>query len=497
MGINRRSIAVLLIFSLLLLPLAVSCGKETSRPVKKVEVNLDHARRGDKLDIVPEDVKFDGDTFTILSRTDNDWGNYLYELTSDGEHADAVDLAVKKRNETVENRFGIKLNIFDIPGQWDAKDDFIADFRTSVYSGCGSYDLVMSQQAYMANTSLFELYTNMYDVPYIKDDLTSNYFNRKMIDEISVGGTLYYLVGDYCLSYWEDMYAMYFNKKLAVLNSGEDIYDLVRNGDWTIDKCIELSRGMYRDINENSARDSSDRYGYISDITNTTDAWFSEFDVQATTRTEDGNIRLGIDQSKMVDILEKMINYFGTDDVYSVSTLSSSQKINEQPLDDIFTDGRALFYPATLGHEKNFCRTALDYGFVPYPKWDRTQQDYLTQSQNGYSVAVIPSDVKNIEKSGAVLDVLMAESKRYVTEAFFSDSAISSLLRDEDSIEMLDIIRNGVQVNFGYFYYQELRTGGIIRYLMDNNISYFVSYYAANQRSYEKNLEKILEKCKK
>ncbi|MFQ9149198.1 MAG: hypothetical protein ACLR5G_13490 [Eubacteriales bacterium] len=43
-------------------------------------------------------------------------------------------------------------------------------------------------------------------------------------------------------TYYDVTYAMYFNKKLAEdLNTG-DIYGLVNDGKWTLDKMAELSR---------------------------------------------------------------------------------------------------------------------------------------------------------------------------------------------------------------------------------------------------------------
>lgn len=491
----KRYIAFVLILTLTL-PILASCNTSVNEKKHADEVTLDTERKGEKLDIVPDDVKFEGETFTVLCRTDNEWGNYLHELSPDGENADPVDTAVIKRNNEVAERFGIEFNFVDVPGQWDVKDEFISDFRDSVNSGLGQFDLVMSQQAYLANTELFDLYTNMYDVPYIKDDLDSEYFFQNVKNEISVDGNLYFLVGDLCLTYWEYVFVMFFNKKLTEKYGYENIYDLVKTGDWTIDKCIEMSRGVYTDLNGNEMPDPADIYGYITDIVNTTDAWFSQFDVQTTKHVGDGNIILDIDQGKMADILDKMISFFGTNDVYTITTMSSDKQATDQPLDDIFTDGRALFYPASLEHEKALRRTSLSYGLVPYPKWNKTQKGYYSQPLNGYSAAVIPSDAKNLKKSGAVLDVLMAESFRSVTPAYF-DETLGVTLRDDDSKEMLDIIKNGVQCNFGYFYYEDLRTGGIIRYLVDNNISYFVSYYAANQRSYEKNLERILNKFQK
>ena len=57
---------------------------------------------------------------------------------------------------------------------------------------------------------------------------------------------------------------------------------------------------------------------------------------------------------------------------------------------------------------------------------------------------------------------------------------------------MLDIIREGVKVNFGYFYHCDIDTGRFMRVLLEDENSNFSSYYAANKKGYERNLKKIL-----
>ena len=471
---------------LMVLPLLVACGSGSSKS------DNEGGGEYDIIDKVGEDVDYDGATFTILCREDNAWGEYLHEISADENETDVVNQAVYNRNLQLEERINVDLDIYAIAGQWAVKDDFINTFRNSILAGDGAFDLIMSQQAYMCELGLNELYVNYNEVPYIKDDLDAEYFYQDLVNELTVNNKLYYMVGDYSLTLWEYLYVLFFNKKIAENENIEDIYQLVRDGSWTVDKMIELAKGLYRDLDGSGyANEDGDQYGYISDIVNTTDAWYSQFDCQPTSKDADGNVVISIDQGKMVSILEKMNAFFQTEDVYSYYT-NSSMTADEPEFDNIFTEDRALFYDATLSNAQKYRGMETDFGIVPYPKWDESQADYYTQAQNGYSVAVIPIDVKNVEMSGAALDILSATSYQLVIPAYYDVSLKNKYSRDEDSSEMLDIIREGIKVNFGYFYYAPLGMGGIIRQMVKENNSNFVSYYASNSKGYQRNLNKIL-----
>ncbi len=481
-----KTLIALLLCAAMLVPMLVSCdGKdEPDTPNGPDNINPDETPTS-----VPYDLKFEGEKFTILCREDNAYGEYLYEIMADENETELVNQAVYDRNLKVEERFGIDLIAQDIPGAWAQSGDFTNTFRNSIMSGSQSFDLIMSQQAYMCDLGLSDLYVNFYDVPYINEDINNVYFFQDNVKEMTVNGKLFYLVGDYSLTYWEFLYVMYFNKKIAENENLEDIYQLVRNGNWTIDKCMEMAKGVYRDLDGNGWPGEEDQFGFITDYENTSDALFSQFDVHSTSRDDSGNIVLGMDQGKMVSILEKMIDFYKTDDVFTHKTSSNDL---ESPFDAIFTEDRALFYPERLDRAQDYRDMETAFGIIPFPKWDENQQGYYTQAQNAYSVAVVPMDAKSLELSGAVLDVLSALSYDYVTPAYYDMALKNKFARDDESGEMLDIIREGIKVNFGYFYYGELGTGGIIRLLLHQENSNFVSYYAANSKGYERNLRKIL-----
>ncbi len=482
----KKILAILLVL-LMIVPMLVACGGDEGSSEGTNE-NLNSTAEGT---VVPEDVTFPGETFTVLCREDNAWGQYLHEIAADEDATELVNEAVYKRNLEVEERFQLeKLEAYPIPGHWAANEDFTNTFRNSILSNSGSFDLIMSQQTYMSDISLIELYTNFYDVPYVKDNLNADFYYQDIVEEMTIDGKLMYMLGDYSLTYWEDLYVMYFNKTMAENYNIGDLYQIVKDGEWTYDAMTEMVKGTWVDLNGDLWPGEEDSFGYVSEIENTTDALWDLFDVRMTSKNENGEIKIDVDQGKMVSILENMIEFKNTDDTHFIHT-DSSMTEDSIVTDKIFREGRALFYPATLNRAQDFRGMETDFGIIPYPKWDEHQEKYLTRS-HGYSIAVIPLDAPNLELCGAVFDVLTAISSNTVIPAYYDMALKDKYSRDDESGEMLDLIREGFTCNFGYFYGQDLNMGNEFRVMVGQDNSNFVSYYAVNQKGYERQLKKLM-----
>ena len=455
---NFKKILAVLLALVMLVPLLAACGKESGS-----EIDPDKPSQEETIGVVPPEVDFGGEDFTILCRESNSWGSWEDEIHADEQETEVVNQAVYNRNLAVSEALGVEIKVIPIPGHWTDAETFTNTFKNSILSGDGAFDIIVAQQAYMANLANVDLYMNMYDVPYVKDDLGSSYFYQDLVNELTVNDTLHYLIGDYTITYMDNINVMYFNKQIAVNENLGDIYQIVRDGEWTI--------------------------GYITDYGNTADGLFSQFDVQQTRKDEDGNIVADMDVGKVVSILETMIEFYKTDDVFTYAS-SSDQTPEEMPFNTIFTEDRALFYPDVLATAKTYRGMETDFGIIPVPKWSG-QEKYYTQAQAGYSVVVIPIDAPDLERAGAVIDALFAKSEELVLPAYYDMALKGKFARDNESGEMIDIIREGLCINFGFFY--DVGGGSMFRILLDGENSNFASYYAANKKGYERNIKTILK----
>ena len=91
-----------------------------------------------------------------------------------------------------------------------------------------------------------------------------------------------------------------------------------------------------------------------------------------------------------------------------------------------------------------------DFGIIPMPKHDDTQDRYYTCVLENMTVLGIPTSVKDPELSGLVLEMLAEEGYKSVVPTYFEKALGAKYVRDEQSNEMLDLILDTVWFDFAY-----------------------------------------------
>ena len=100
---NLKRILSLMLVLMMVLPMLVACGDHKGNSSGEGGGTITETDT-----VVPDDVKFSGETFTILCREDNAWGNWLHEIAADEDAPELVNEAVYKRNLEVEERFELE-----------------------------------------------------------------------------------------------------------------------------------------------------------------------------------------------------------------------------------------------------------------------------------------------------------------------------------------------------------------------------------------------------
>jgi hypothetical protein len=126
-----------------------------------------------------------------------------------------------------------------------------------------------------------------------------------------------------------------------------------------------------------------------------------------------------------------------------------------------------------------------DFGVLPIPK-KNAAQDYYSCDVNSWTGLgiTVPTTVVDMESIGIFLEAYAAESYKRVKPAYYDVLLSGKVARDEESLEMLDII-------FGNRTYD---IGAIGTYGTLNEVIYLVMNYDMNVSSW---VEKRLEKAQK
>ena len=472
---------------------AAACGDagkdeksgETSSKAEVSEPVTTAAGRDSVLDDLP-DKNFGGAEFIIMDRT-----KYIYEFTAEEETGDIMNDAIHERNRTVEERFNIKIGAYTMDCDWGSgTTQFNNALRASIQAGDGAFDLVAGYAAATPAIVSDGIFMNWNDLEY--NDFTKPWWSENVANELTINDKAYMMTGDISLSLWQEMFCFYFNKRLADEYKLDDIYGLVKSGDWTLDKLSELTKNTYQDLDGDGEKSEKDRYGFLLGYDTVIDNFMEAFEVKVTEKDSDGFPKIVFNSNSAVEAVEKLNSFVHNgDEVFFPQDGSEEMRIKMR---NMFSDGLGVFYAYTLGISEQLRAMDDDFGIIPYPKYDADQDGYHTTSRDNFSIFVVPMDVKDPEMTSIISEALCAESYKKVVPTFYDKALKTKAARDEDSSEMIDIIRDGLTFDWGYLHSDTLGgVGHIFVGLIRDNSNNVMSKYAENEEIYKTNLEKALK----
>ncbi len=497
----KRVIALMLVLSMMIVPLAACSGDSDDKPKETTaakdttaETTADPNAITTYLEPMDEELvelDYGGEQIHILSRKDKDYAGdelWVEELTND-----PVNDAIYNRNLAVAELLGVEF----IETRAGATNDLQQKVDIMVNSGDTTYDIVAGSVAYgtpMINDGLmYNLYDNGIDT-YL--DATKPWWAQFWIEEAEMGDRLYCITGAPALSLTRLMFVIYYNKDLAEDHGIDDLYDVVNEGKWTIDYLSELANGIYRDLNGNDLRDEEDEYGIGIDNYVNTDIFWSSFDMKFLQKKADGWYELATGSKEKISIaFDKVweLIYENTGSYW----LGGYDEEREEDFDELFANGTLLFAPLELKYAEteDFRNMQAEYGILPTPKYDEKQDTYYTYPHDQYTVFMVPITVRDPEMSGAVLEAMAYESYKTLQPMYYDIVLKGRYANDPESRAMLDMITTNVTVDAAWIYGRQLGlpAASVFRTLMGKESKSFAAEYSKHERT----LNKVLNAMQK
>ena len=133
-----------------------------------------------------------------------------------------------------------------------------------------------------------------------------------------------------------------------------------------------------------------------------------------------------------------------------------------------------------------------DYGILPIPKWDESQ-DYHVTINGSESTFGIPVNSSKTDRLGAVLELLAYESYKTVTPAYYEEALKIKYTRDDTAAQIIDIIKNGARFNPTVQMSKLL--GGTDYYIIECAVagSSLATKFASIEKSMTAKLDEVLE----
>lgn len=476
-----KKLICFILMAVMLLPTVIACGEKTppvsgdttptvtdGGTVTEPTVTTEPPEMPD----IPEDAFYDDYTFTVLVT-----GNFNNnDFQSDGLGTDVVSDAIYRKNSAVEAQLGIVIeNIDEIAfGSSGGSGTGFTKMKKAYDAASFDYDIAMIGTYDVANLAQSGYIADINEVPGI--DTSRSWWDQMANRDLTINGKLLYTTGDISLTDNIITHCIMFNKGILASNSNLlDPYQLVREDKWTYDVFVEEVKKIGEDVNGDDKMDTNDRYGLMT-WSDASLAVLNSSLSRICTVNADGQIELTLNTQTALGVLEKYSEIHNTDHCFNYQKFDKTTSSWDPNRIKMFDEDLAYYYMTTFNTVPKHRDKETDFGILPFPKFDANQETYgHLVSAYHCQFLCIPYFSEDIERTGVVTEVLAWASQSTLTPAYYEKTLVGSIIRDEESAEMLDIIFGSRVFDVGAYYKIGSFTSNIPTLVSDNKIDTFAS----------------------
>lgn len=485
-------ILALLLFAALVFS-AASCAKGggggdgTTEPVASSAPVADGTEGAETEEITTDllahvNQKYDGE-LNVLYWEDAENQEYF----SEGQNGAEVNDAIFRRNASVEERLGIKLKFTPTLGNSSKAKDFLSFVQANYKAGDVKFDAMSAHSRSIGLCAYNGLTQNMDGLGAL--DPSKPWWPKLLTNTCRINGQLHFLSGDISTNMLYMMYTVFCNKDLLDDLRKTDPFDLVKSGEWTIDKLAEYCRDVYTD-EDNDGKTVTDRFGIVTSKLHC-DAFLYGSGIVGV---ENNNGTLVLSDSftgdKMITLIDK---------IFALLT-DSRDGIIDSGYKSIFRDGRSLFVVDRADiaindlSEKKFETMTI----LPVPKFDADQNDYLTAIGNPFSLYAIPANAEDPEMSATFFECMAGQSYIDVTPVIFEISMKTRYASGGNDAYSYDLIRAGAVYDPSRIFWKVFSDAGkapdtLFQDQLASGSSGWSKTVKGNQRAIENTIKKINE----
>jgi hypothetical protein len=446
-------------------------------------------------DALPEDLFYNDDEITIISRYKEGWTSG--EIAVKELMGDPVNDAVFERNKAVESRLGIKIN--SIEDSTDTHNAVVSKVATAVKGGLKDYDIMAAPAYTTLSESLNGTFLNLRgaDCEYL--DLEREWWIQGFNEAVEYRDAQFAILGSMVLSMYRFGFVTVFNKEVFEKASQPFLYDYVKNGTWTLDKQASLIPLFHEDDGNGKQDKVGDRYGFVSSTYTNIDAYWSAAKLDIIRKDEDGNMKVVQDLDRLQGTAEKVIHIFHNCGQATYDFDSTDDDAIWSGIRKIFADGYAAMASFRFMEMENseMRNMEQEYGVVPMPKYDENQSEHYTLLHDQFTVLTIPSTVvgDRAREVSAVLEAMSSASYNIVKPVYYEETLRTKIAADPTAADMMDIITQNVYIDAGILYISVLGSyHHAFRNIVSSGINSATATYKGKNKACEKSLQSLSKK---
>lgn len=438
-------------------------------------------------DLLPQ-VDYEGDDFLINAVDDT---AYIEVFCPNEESNDVRDIALMQRNAAVQDYFNVYIDAiiqtnaeqidvimedatFNAESEWDANMTYPWKSAPLIINGC-----VLN-------------FNNEERFPYT--DLSASWWMNDINKEYGIKDAIYTAAGSACISVFTNVYGLFYNRTLGEeinVEMTDEIFDMIRSGDWTYDEFYNIVKDVWQEGLDSSAVGPSkdDIYGFATEPNVSTEAFAMAWDI--TYVENDPELGLTVEHFLSQKLIET------TDRIYELwYETAGTLQTDWMDMMNAFKEGRILFLPIKLQCALNdFIDMEDTYTILPFPKYDESQEDYITGTQNDFRLWSVPVNVSDSEYASIIIEALNIESEQTLVPTYFYEALQKHSISDPDTIEMLEYLLENIDFEMGHLL--DLSggyIGNLLRYTIMGESNDITAKWDESKETIINNIADIMEK---
>jgi len=402
-----------------------------------------------------EGIDYGGYKFRIFGYDGEAKGTWqvaaISEIIADEETGDPINDAIYRRNREVEALYNIEFGL--VPVTYPNRGDFAAKFTRAVLAGEDLFDAAfMLGDSLPAALSQRDTAHDLFTLPAL--DLSKSWWDQNSKKAMSIGGKLSAVIGDVNFYSAIAPLAIFANKQLMQDYGVDNLYKLVRDGKWTWDAMHDIMKKVTKDLNGDGVIDKNDQVGLFAQYVHLYPAVTSAGEYMAVKNSADIPA-LAPNAERAAAVSEKVGAIFKDSNttVIADDITAGYGNVFFEFIMPKFRDGEIMFHVNQLLLSFELRSMDADFAILPFPKYDEAQAGYGTVISPAWATyTVVPITCADTDRASNILQAMGYYSQKYIMPAYYSVTVTNKLMRDEDSIEMMDIIFGNRQFDLAYLY---------------------------------------------
>lgn len=459
---------------------SVACGEGSKNPSTTTApsaVTTAPSQSGEDALGLPDDLNYDGATIRILQ----------YEGWIQGDEEDPTNM-VYQRNLKVAEELNIE---FEFTSK--AHTETAQTIRNSAMTGSNDYEMSFGTAQNSVSLITDNVYQDITTMKYI--DLDKPWWNTSYTDSVNINeDACYILYGDICHNRLGRVVAMFVNTSLLETYCGitiDELYEIILDGKWTIDKFAELCDDQWRDLNGNTERDDDDFYAAVPSFG--AFSWMAySAGIPFTKRDEDGFPVLDMNKPETVSLVEKLVDLFNNN-----TGVSTNKDFDQNKSLEKFANDEVIFIinRLWLSGWQQLRDMESDFAIIPYPKFDESVDTYHCVTESLVCWGGIPSTVEDTDMVSAVAEAMAYYGREMVRPWSLEEELKLKSTRDDMSAKMIDLMVGNTVTDYVYLQ-NPGKLGNIFNDLVRAGSTDFASTYAARETAAIAEIETMVQQYK-